>query len=215
MRCSMAEQKWGQVSLEEDDFSQGSTAGGPSMKLEVGENRIRVVSPINQTWVHWLQDVTGARKKVNCAADGCPLCKNGEAPKKRFVMKVIDRATGTVKVLEASPSVGQQLQTLYKDAEWGKLHGYDVKVIKGAKGTSPANYYKVVPCPKSPLTDAEKKMAQEDKTDLAPYFTPSSVADVEKAMTNFKTADGGGSSEGGSSKGGSSSESDDFFDLNS
>lgn len=173
-KYKVGEVAWGDVSVE--------TSTGLFLTFKEGENRIRIVSKPYSYMVHWIEDATGTNRRVNCAMEGCPACADGNNPRQKYMIRVIDRETDEVKVVDAGVQIVGQLKALVDDPEWGKLSDYDVKVIRGKKNTQPL--YTVNPCPKKALTADEKAKIKEaiPNTDLAKLSTPSTAEEVKAVL---------------------------------
>jgi hypothetical protein len=163
----------GRLSGWEDGDVGGQTI---YMKLEEGSNLVRCVSSPYQYYSHFMPDVTGQIRKVNCCLKDCPACANAkedkEQAKPRWLVAVLNDKTNSVCVLELGPQVFKQIKALASQKNnkgqitWGDPRGYQVDIVRGAKGANPL--YSVVPQPKNPLTDEEKTMirAAMEKLDL-------------------------------------------------
>ena len=90
----MAEMSWSNLKTE------GNGELTQTLKLQQGQNQMRLVSLPYECHVHWEDTVEGAHKRVVCSGTGCPICNAGHTPQKRFQVLVIDRVDGKVKVLE-------------------------------------------------------------------------------------------------------------------
>ena len=78
----MSNLTFGEVNWDSADTSTPGQ-GGPRIPFLVmkdpGSYQIRIVSKPFQYYHHWVNDISGAQKKVNCTADEstCPVCKLG------------------------------------------------------------------------------------------------------------------------------------------
>ena len=107
--------------------------------------------------------------------------KPEDEPKQRFQSLCLwrnkEKRASEIKILEFGWEIQKRLKALVKDADWGDTSGYDVAIASTGDGL--ARKYEVIPKPKSPLTDAEKKMIEECKLELkAPGATTSDGAFV-------------------------------------
>ena len=118
------------------------------MRLEEGENRIRIVS-----------EPHGFKKTF----------REEDGPKHRYGWVVISRADDTVRLLEVGPQVFGQVVALANDDEFGDPMGYDIKIFR--EGTKLDTEYKVVPSPeKSKITVEEKKAIEAADLDVTRAF---------------------------------------------
>lgn len=154
--------------------SQGGTGANLFLKLEANDNKVRLFGDTYRTWIHWFTTSDGQRRKANCAGDNCPLCRAASKPeeeaKPRFYNCCINRADGTVKILDMGSQIFKGVQALDADENWGSLEEYDINIKKGPKGSSPL--YQVTPLPKKDLS----------KTDLALIEASKSVINLEKLV---------------------------------
>jgi len=128
------------------------------MQLKQGDNKGRVLSNPQQFAVHWVVDETGKKRKVGCAAIGCPVCQRGQdtdKPQARWLIKFYNREEARVQLLEISSQILKGVLNLVKDPDWGSVTEYDVNVKRGAPGTQPL--YSVIPGRRAPLTADEKQ----------------------------------------------------------
>ena len=100
----MAEMSWSNLKTE------GNGELTQTLKLQQGQNQMRLVSLPYECHVHWEDTVEGAHKRVVCSGTGCPICNAGHTPQKRFQVLVIDRVDGKVKVLEDGNAIFNQIK---------------------------------------------------------------------------------------------------------
>lgn len=158
---------FGEVNWDSADTSTPGQ-GGPRIPFLVmkdpGSYQIRIVSKPFQYYHHWVNDVSGAQKKVNCTADEstCPVCRLGgkeNRAKPHWLFKVLDRTDSAkegkpvVKVLDCGNQILTAISDLNRDVNWGKVSAYDITIKRGPRGRNPL--YTVHPCPKTALTQAE------------------------------------------------------------
>jgi hypothetical protein len=127
------------------------------LQLKQGDNKGRVLSNPSAFAVHWVVDETGKKRKVGCAAAGCPVCQRGQdsdKPQARWLIKFFNREEGRIQLLEISTQIMNGILTLVRDKDWGPVTEYDVNIKRGAPGTQPL--YNVIPGRHSPLTAEEK-----------------------------------------------------------
>lgn len=143
--------------------SEAFESTGPKvnfMKLQAGDNRIRIGSGPSRVYQHWETTLSGKPLKVTCIGDNCPLCKLGHQPTIRYQIKVIDKMVQEdpqAKVLEVGPSVIRQISNCAKDPEYGDPKQYDIKIRKDGVGRD--TKYIVMASPRrSDLTEREEAM---------------------------------------------------------
>ena len=148
-----------------DDISGGSNDNNSLdyLKLQNGENRMRIVSAPSQLEIHWEEALDGSKKKIICLGPKCPICKKGGKLQTKYQMKVIDRADNTVKVLECGKQIVKAIKGYAVDPDYGDPTTYDIKIKK--EGTGRDTRYTVVAVPnKTPLTEEEKEMVEGSPT---------------------------------------------------
>jgi len=154
--------------MSQHDLSWGEVKGGdnqeptPFLKLQNGENRVRVVGNPSLIDVHWEKGLDGQQKKVICPGRGCPVCKVGHAPQARYQVQVIDRTDGKVKILEGGVTIFTQIKECAQDEDFGDPTQYDFKIKK--EGTGRETKYSLRPNPKKiPLTSEELELVANSK----------------------------------------------------
>lgn len=166
------------------------------LRLKEGNNEMRFVTAPFQYLVHKVKKDPNNPKdfgqKVMCAAlnGTCPACAYGEA-KPRWLVGVIDRDSGTYKILDMGWAVFQQIRTHAKNAKLGDPQKYDVNIVVNPKAGA-VGYYTVQTYSKEPLS-AEDQVIKErdvDLEDLKRRVKPWSPEDVQKRLDKIFGADG-------------------------
>jgi hypothetical protein len=107
--------------------------------------------------------------------------------KQKYVIHVLDRATGEVKLLDKGNGVFKELKKFALNPEYGDLRNYDVTITR--KGSGLNTEYTVTPARQNtPLTEAELKLYEENKVDLAKLkgfenVTPEQCLAIAKGKT--------------------------------
>lgn len=152
------------------------------MRLEEGENTVRVMGNPVQFYIHWVVAPDGSRRKLNSPVDNPELVRrledSGFKRQARWLVKVLDRTDDEFRVLEVGPQIYNGIKSLYNNSRWGKVTQYDLTINKGPKGTQPL--YGVTPNPKEALSsDFKDKFVQfNDRVDLEKVIAPSTSAEV-------------------------------------
>jgi hypothetical protein len=116
--------------------------------------------------------------------------------KQKYVIHVLDRATGEVKLLDKGNGVFKELKKYALNPEYGDLRQYDITITR--KGSGLETEYSVTPARQNtPLTEAELKLYEECKVDLAKLkgfenVTPEQCLAIAKGAT-WKEVLGNGS----------------------
>jgi hypothetical protein len=124
------------------------------MKLQDGENKIRILSKPIIGWLDW-KDKVPHRFRMNARPEK-PL---GDKPIKHFwAFLVYNYSAQAVQILEITQTTIQKsIQDLSKDDEWGAPFYYDLKITR--KGKDLETVYSITPSPKKDLSDEIKKAA--------------------------------------------------------
>lgn len=166
----MAELDWGNVR------TGGTGEGTPFLKLDAGNNQVRVVGRPFQVDIHWEKGLDGQNKKVVCPGHGCPLCKIGHVPMARYQVIVIDRKDAKVKILEGGPRIFAAIKDYAMDADYGDPTKYDLKIKK--EGSGRETKYTVLASPnKTNLTADEQNAVNNSKT-LTDINKPKSIEEI-------------------------------------
>ena len=192
--------KFGLVSWDEDVNVGGNQNRKKDeyMRLQSGSNRLRLVTKPFQYWVHkWKEEgMQGFGEKVYCSKfHGSCACCDTEAqendggrtkPKRRWFTGVIDRKTGTYKILDMGVAIYQSVQDLSRDEDWGDPSQYDIDV-KVNKNGGATGYYKCHPKPKTPMSDDDIKIKQGvDKEALKRKCLPPTPEGVDKRLAGIR-----------------------------
>lgn len=169
------------------------------MRLQSGSNKIRLVTKPFQYWVHkWKEEgMQGFGEKVYCSKfhGSCPCCEAEmdppNRPKRRWFAGIIDRKTGTYKILDMGVAIYQKVQGYSRDEDWGDPSQYDVDVVVDKQGGA-TGYYNVIAKPKKPLSDEDVAIKQNvDLESLKRKCLPPSVESVEKRLAGIRAKLGG------------------------
>lgn len=186
----MSEVKYGELASWDD-----ADVGGPSdfMNLAEGDNKIRVLTKPYQFVVHWVRDVSGKNRKIKCAFNNCPLCKQKIPSQTRWYIGVLDYKSGRPKILEIGTSILRGIRGYVNnpdwsdkfDKSWGKIMAYDINITRGPKGSPPASLYQVMPSPKmKDITKKETEMVEEflSKVNIAKFTQPPTPEEIEEKV---------------------------------
>lgn len=119
------------------------------MKIQKGENRIRILSAPILGWEDWTND----KKPVRFRLEAKPLAPiHPDRPVRHFwAMIVWDYACNAIKVLQVTQAgVRRSLEELSKNSDWGAPYHYDIKIVR--EGEEMKTKYTVMPIPHRPVT---------------------------------------------------------------
>ena len=171
---------------EVDWNSADSGTKSDFIRLEEGENTVRVMGNPVQFYIHWVVTPDGSRRKVNSPVDYPDLVRrledSGFRRQARWLIKVLDRTDDEFRILEVGPQIYNGVKALYNNSRWGKVTAYDVTISKGPKGSQPL--YSVTPNPKEPLSsDFKAKFVDfNDRVNVEKIISPSDAAEVAEVM---------------------------------
>jgi hypothetical protein len=184
----MAEVKYGELSSWDD-----GDVSGPSdfMNLVEGNNKVRIVTNPYQFVVHWVKDATGQNRKIRCAINNCPLCRQGVDAQTRWFIGVLDYKSGRPKILEIGSQIFRGIRGYVNDPDWnqtikkswGQILSYDINICRGQKGTNPL--YQVKPSPQmKDITEEETCLVEGfmAKIDITKFTQPPTPEEVAEKM---------------------------------
>lgn len=147
------------------DYSMPES-GGHYMKLQDGENKIRILSKPIVGWLDW-KDKKPYRFHMKNKPEK-PLDKN---PIKHFWAFIVwNYNEQAIQILEITQQTIQtSIANLSKDEDWQSPFDYDLKISK--KGRDLETKYSVVPLPKKPVTDEIKQAALDKPCYLDALFS--------------------------------------------
>jgi hypothetical protein len=208
----------------EVDWNSADSSSGKSdiMKLEEGENTVRIMSNPIQFYVNWCNGPDGSKRKFNSPIDDPAMLRrledSGFKRSARWFVKVLDRRDNKFKALDIGPQVFNGIKSLYSNKRWGKVTGYDITITRAPKGTQPL--YSVTPNPHEPIPGDLKAQFQEfnDRMNLEKLISPSSSSDIMEYMrwTDVKSSSSSFSASTSSSKQTQKASGDEFdFEFDS
>lgn len=162
------------------------------LKLSPGSNIVRVVTAPHQYMLHkWKPEGDpgfGYRFVCSKVHGACPICEKGDKAKRRWYLGVIDRKSGTYKVLDVGVSVLKSIQSLVKDEDWGDPNKYDIDIKTDPKA-GPSGYYTVNPKPHKALSASDLQIKDTADLDqlkrLSAPPTPEKVQErLDKILSN-------------------------------
>jgi hypothetical protein len=140
---------------------------GPSnyMKLEVGENKLRIMdSPIvGYEW--WVVEEDGKRKPMRVH-----IGQRNPADSKHFwACPVWNYKAKRVQILEITQkSIQRALGALAADSEWGSPLNYDISIVREGEGME--SRYQVIPAPHKALDPVIRDTFARTKVSLEALF---------------------------------------------
>jgi len=211
--------KTGEISWDSATESSQKNNRDAFLRLSPGSNVVRLITMPHQYYQHKYKvnptDKFGQR--ITCSTPsgtGCPICDKGDKPKKRWYVGVIDKKTGTSKILDFSFAVLKGIQAYANDEDWGSPLNYDIDIVVDPNGGA-TGYYTVVAKPKKPLNASELQLKDAfDAEELVRRTVPpsfSQVAEKLERLTTKSAGQGGEKSSGLTASSAASLEDDDEF----
>jgi len=188
---------WSDTELSTNTFKEGKSNKDAYLRLENGSNVVRIVTKPHEYLVHRIKfdekdPGFGERVMSSMFHGSDPCCEPpfNSKPKRRWLVGVIDRKTGSYKILDMSTSVFKGIQDLAKDDDWGDPSQYDCDV-KVNKAGGPSNYYSVIPKSKKPLSTSDLEIKQNiDLEELKRKCTPPTREQVEARLASLRAKKG-------------------------
>jgi len=148
---------WGDNEQEKKIFDGAGQSDIVRLSMKEAKYTIRVLGGYKLYRFHW---VAAVNRSVNCDGINCPICSAGERGQLRYVVNILDKADGKVKLWEFGRRVKVAIENIAEN--YGDPSGYDLIVIR--KGMSAEDtVYTVLPArdPK-PLTAEENALPKYD-----------------------------------------------------
>lgn len=220
----MTTQTFGEVSYS-DDFGGGKKQFKDNnkdlwLRLTDGDNEVRIVTAPYQYVSHKYKKEgdQGFGQKVGCTMihGSCAICdivaampedtamakkaKQDMKAKQRWFYGVIDRKTGTYKVLDVSFAVFSKVRDWARNAKWGDPTKYDVNILV-KKNAPPNEYYNVQALPKEPLSAGDQILKDNaDLEDLQRRCTPLTIEQQQTRLNKINGVSTEGSAPTGTVK---------------
>jgi len=148
-----------------DDY-QAPKSSGYYMKLQEGENKIRILSQPVLGWEDWVE-----QKPIRHRMDKKPQKSHDPSkPIKHFWAFVVwNYLEEKIQILHITQTtIRNKLESLCKDSDWGDPYFYDIKIIKEGKGKD--TDYTVNPLPHKDLNPVVIKKFEETPCYLPALF---------------------------------------------
>ena len=133
-----------------DNYESPKGTSENYMKLQEGENRLRILSAPVIGWEDWTED----KKPVRFAYANKPAAPiDSKKPIKHFwAMIVFNYGEKKVQILHVTQAtIRKAIEKLCKDSDWGAPYHYDIKVTKEGEGKD--TEYHISPVSHKPVSD--------------------------------------------------------------
>ena len=156
------------------------------MKLQQGENKLRILSKPIIGWLDWKDKVP--HRFTYKAKPEKPF--DPSKPIKHFwAMIVFDYSDSQVKILEITQQTIQKtIQDLAANEDWGSPSEYDIKITR--KGQEKQTEYTVMPSPKKSISEEIKAAALAKPINLETLYKsgdPFTISNGEQTQLIFQT----------------------------
>lgn len=163
------------MSFFPENYELPSTGGdtGLYMKIQDGENKIRIMDKPLLGFVYWSEDNTPRRirRRINNPYNMRSNGKFGPERLRHFWSLIVwDYINQSVRILEITQAtVQQQIMSLVNDTDWGDPTGYNLKILKQGEKTDTT--YTVIPSPSATIPPQAIASLEETPINLnALYF---------------------------------------------
>ena len=165
------------------------------LRLKDGDNEVRLVTDPFQYLVHKYKKNPNDKKdfgeKIMCSQlyGSCPVCEADGKAQQRWFYGVIDRATGTYKLLDVSWAVYSKIRDFARNPKIGDPTKYDINILV-KRNAPPNDYYNVQSLQKEALSATDIKIIDEkiDEDDLKRRCTPITAENVQKRIDKIHGA---------------------------
>lgn len=142
--------------------------GGSFMKIQTGENKIRILSQPILGWEEWTKDKKPVRYRFDKRPDK-PIDPK-QPPRHFWAFIVWNYTQEAIQILHVTQAgIRKGIEALCNDADWGPPFGYDIKIIK--EGEELKTKYMVNPLPHKPVSLAIAEAFNEKPCWLDALFT--------------------------------------------
>lgn len=146
------------MSFLPDNYEAPKSPNSSYMKLQEGENRIRILTKPILGWEDWTMD----KKPLRFRYDNKPAKPiDAKKPVKHFWAFVVwNYNEEQIQILQVSQAtIRKSLEKLCNDTDWGAPYFYDIKINKEGEGKE--TEYSVNPVPSKPLAPQIVEMFHE------------------------------------------------------
>lgn len=129
--------------------------GGKFLKIEGGETvdiHILSTEPVKQV-IHGF-----GQEKLTCSGPGCHMCAEGENPKQRWLVNVLDRRDSKVKIFEFGTTIARQIKAIAELLDESKQTINNIDLRIKAEGSGINKEYTVLQKPMSGSIPSDVKL---------------------------------------------------------
>jgi hypothetical protein len=163
LKIDFQEQKAKTMSLFRDGFKLEKKASDSYMKLQKGDNKVRILSAFIDGWEEWDENRKPIRyhDKPESPREGC----------KQFVACIVwNYNEGKIQIMQLTQAtIIRAIDKLSEDEDWGPVFFYDIKITRS--GDDKLTKYDINPSPKKPLPPHVEKAFRDKPINLEALFT--------------------------------------------
>lgn len=142
---------------------------------------IRILGKYKFFRQHWVNSV---QRSVICDSTNCPLCKAGDRGTLRYVVNILDRADGSVKLWEFGRRVKKAIEAIAD--LYGDPAKYDLIVTRKGMKMEDTTYTVIPAREEKPLSDVEKALPLYDVEKLYAVTPKEKVDAFLRGETTYK-----------------------------
>lgn len=152
---------------------------------KAGQIRVRIIGNVVKYNMHYAKTKNENTVVVRCPGeDTCPICEANleESKKSRYLYPVLDRSTGSGKILSLNHSAAKQLDHFANISPYQNLMTFDITLKKCTKGNK--HNLSIIPHVPSIMTPEDIQKANEffKSNDLNQYAKPHSRDEILKML---------------------------------
>ncbi|HUX79375.1 MAG TPA: hypothetical protein VMW10_06500 [Alphaproteobacteria bacterium] len=166
-----------------------------------GTNNLRITDLAGKSFkVHYVKDINGKNVFVKSPGPGDPLVVEGNKPRTRYYLKVIDRESGLLKVWEFGAQIRQAIEEFISDLkderaksgdESNLLTNYDLILRKRRPGSNPLYTLQIAQKLSADTLASDQVLIDNDEIDFAPLLKPWTIDRIKEQILGVG-ADGTG-----------------------
>ena len=167
-----------------------------------GTNNLRIVDLAGKSFkVHYVKDINQKNVFVKSPGPGDPLVVEGNKPRTRYYLKVIDRDSNMLKVWEFGSQIRQAIEEYITDLkeersksgdETNTLNNYDLVLRKRKPQSNPLYTLSLAQKVGKETLEADQVIIDNDDIDFEPLLRPWSIERIKEQILGIKDGETGG-----------------------
>ena len=158
-----------------------------------GTNTIRIVDLKGKSFkIHYVNNIKGQKVFVKSPGAGDPLIAEGQKPRTRYYLQVIDRESGIVKVWEFGSQIKQSIEEFISELKDKRakdatdagdvLTAYDLELRKRKPGSNPLYTLSMRQRLSKQALEADQRVIDEADIDFEPLLKPWSIERIKEQI---------------------------------